>query len=109
MVLIDSDGGLYKDQAADLKAFMEANTKIPTGTTYDFMAGYALVDFAKVAEEQGDWAAGAALKILGGASPDSIPVAQNEKGKLIINARIAKTLNVEIPYEVLETAEQIIE
>ncbi len=109
MLLIDSDGGLYKDQADELKAFVEANTKIPTGTTYDFMAAYALVDFAKVAEEQGGWAAEAALKILGGASPDSIPVAKNEKGMLIINTRIAKKLGVEIPFEVLETAAQIIE
>ena len=109
MLLIDSDGGLYKDRADELRAFMEANTKIPTGTTYDFMADYALVDFAKVAEEQGDWAAAAALKIMGGASPDSIPLAKNEKGKLIINTRIAKNLGVEIPFEVLESADHIIE
>lgn len=109
VLLIASDGGLYKDHAAELKAFMEANTKVPTGTSYDFMADYALVDFAKLAEEQGDWAAVTALKILGGTSPDSIPVAKNEKGKLIINTRIAKNLGVEIPFEVLESADHIIE
>ena len=109
MLLLASDGGLYKDHASELKAFMEANTKVPTGTSYDFMADYALIDFAKVAEEQGAWAAGAALKILDGASPASISVAQNEQGKLIINTRIAKKLGVEIPYEVLQSAEQIIE
>ncbi len=109
ILLLASDGGLYKDHADEMKAFMEANTKIPTGTSYDFMANYALIDFAKVAEEQGDWAAAAALKILGGTSPDSIPLAKNEKGKLIINTRIAKNMGVEIPFEVLESAEQIIE
>ena len=29
MLLLDSDGGLYKDHADELKAFVEANTKIP--------------------------------------------------------------------------------
>jgi ABC-type uncharacterized transport system substrate-binding protein len=109
ILLLASDGGLYKDHAAELKSFIEANTKIPTGTSYDFMADYALVDFAKVAEEQGGWAAATAIKILDGAVPNSIPVAKNEKGKLIINTRIAKKLGVEIPFEVLESADQIIE
>ena len=53
ILLIDSDGGLYSDKASEMKAFVEANTKVPTGTSYDFMAPYALLDFAKVAEEQG--------------------------------------------------------
>jgi ABC-type uncharacterized transport system substrate-binding protein len=109
VLLLGSDGGLYKDHADEMKAFIEANSKIPSGSTHDFMADYALVGFAKLAEEQGDWAAETALKILGGASPDSIPVTKNEKGKLIINTRIAKNLGVEIPFEILESADQIIE
>ena len=109
ILLLASDGGLYKDHAVELKSFIEANTKIPTGTSYDFMADFALVDFAKVAEEQGGWAAETALKILDGAAPKSIPIAKNEKGKLIINTRIAKNLGVEIPFEVLESADQVIE
>ena len=109
ILLIDSDGGLYKDHAAELKAFVESNTKIPTGTSYDFMADYALIDFAKVAEEQGAWAATTALKILDGTSPKDIPLAKNTQGMLIINTRIAKNLGVEIPFEVLTSADQVIE
>ncbi|ACL02644.1 ABC transporter substrate-binding protein [Desulfatibacillum aliphaticivorans] len=109
ILLVDSDGGLYADQADELIAFVEANTKIPTGTSYDFMAPYALLDFAKVSEEQGLWAAEAALKILGGASPDSIAIAQNKEGKLILNARIAQNLGQEIPYTLIEAANQVIQ
>jgi len=109
VLLLGSDGGLYKEHAAEMKAFIEANTKIPTGSTHDFMADYSLVDYAKLAEEQGDWAAMTALKILDGTSPDAIPVVKNEKGKLIINTRIAKKLGVEIPFEILESADNIIE
>ena len=109
ILLLASDGGLYADHAEDLIAFVEANTKIPTGTTYDFMAPYALLDFAKVAEEQGAWAAQTALKIIGGAAPDSIPVAQNQEGMLILNARIAQKLGVELPYTIIEAASMVIQ
>lgn len=107
MVIIDSDGGLYKGQEADLKTFIEANTKVPTGTMYDFMTPYAMIGFTKIAEEQGDWAANAALKILDGVSPSAIPVAKNEKGLLFVNARVAKALKVDLPYDLLASAKII--
>ena len=109
ILLIDSDGGLYNDKASEMKSFVEANTTVPTGTAYDFMASYALLDFAKVAEEQGSWAADAALKILDGTSPSNIPVSKNKEGKLIINMRIAKTLGVDIPFDFIQSASQVIE
>jgi ABC-type uncharacterized transport system substrate-binding protein len=109
MLVIDSDGGLYKDQAADMKAFVEANSKIPSGSTYDFMAPVALVTYAKVAEEQGFWSADAAMKILGGQSPADIPVAKNTEGKLIVNTRIAKALGADLPFEIIQSADQVIE
>jgi ABC-type uncharacterized transport system substrate-binding protein len=109
MLIIDSDGGLYSDRADEMKAFVEANTRIPTGVLYDFMAPYALMGFAKVAEEQGAWAATTALKILDGASADSIPITQNKEGALIINIRIAKAMGLDIPFELIESAGQVIE
>ncbi len=109
ILLVDSDGGLYSDKSSEMKAFVEANTKVPTGASYDFMAPYVLLDFAKIAEEQGSWAAHAALKILDGTSPAGIPVAKNKEGKLYINARIAKTLGVDIPFDIIQSADKVIE
>lgn len=109
MLIIDSDGGLYQDHEAELVAFVEKNTRIPSGAILDFMAPYALITFAKVAEEQGSWAAETALKILKGASPASIPIARNVDGQLIVNARIAQAAGFDIPYSVLKSAYRIIE
>lgn len=109
MLIIDSDGGLYKDQAKDLQAFVEANSKIPSGTCYDFMAPYALIGFTKIAEEQGQWAGSTALTILDGTSPADIPVAKNEQGKLILNVKLAQKIGINIPYEVVESAAMVIE
>lgn len=109
ILLIDSDGGLYNDKADDMKTFVEANTTIPTGAAYDFMAPYALLTFAKVAEEQGTWAAQSALKILDGTSPKDIAVARNKEGKLIVNVRVAKALGIDFSYDIIETADKVIE
>jgi ABC-type uncharacterized transport system substrate-binding protein len=109
ILLLASDGGLYSDKASEMKSFVEANTTVPTGASYDFMAPYVLLDFAKVAEEQGSWAAHAALKILDGTSPADIPVVKNKEGKLIINMRIAKALGVDIPFNFIQSADQVIE
>ena len=109
VMLITSDGGLYDSQRKELIAFVEANTKIPTGSVYEFMAPFVLLDFGIVAGEQGTWAADAALKILGGASPESISLGSNKEGTLILNARIAQKLNVELPYTLIEAAAQVIQ
>ena len=109
VLIIDSDGGLYNSQSDELKAFVEANTKIPTGGAYDFMSSYTMLTYAKVAQEQGRWSAEAALKILGGTSPNDIPLAQNQEGQLIINTRIAKAMGAQIPFEILASADQMIE
>lgn len=109
ILIIDSDGGLYDDHKADMQSYVKANTTIPTGSAYDFMAPFALMSFAKVAEEQGYWAAKSALKILDGTSPSQLPLAQNKQGKLIINMQIAQAMNADLPFEIIQAADQVIE
>jgi ABC-type uncharacterized transport system substrate-binding protein len=109
ILIIDSDGGLYNDRADEMRSFVEANTKIPTGSAYDFMAPVALLNYAKVAEEQGAWSATAALKILDGTPPSDIAIAKNKEGLLILNIRIASKLGVDLPYELIESADRVIE
>ena len=109
MMIIASDGGLYDDKAKELRAFVQANTKVPTGAAYDFMAPLALISYGKVAEEQGTWSAQTALRILDGASAGSIPIVKNKEGTLIINAKIASALGVSIPYELIASADKVLE
>ena len=109
ILIIDSDGGLYNDQKADMQSSVKAYTTIPTGSAFDFMAHCTLFTFAKVAEEQGFWAANSALQILDGASPSQIPFAQNKEGKLIINMQNAQAMNANIKFEIIQSADQVIE
>lgn len=109
MLIIDSDGGLWPEAKAQREAFVLANTKIPTGSTYEFMAPYAIITYAKVAQEQGFWAGQTALEIMGGKSPADIPVVQNKEGKLIINVKVAQASDLQVPYEALSSAQKVIE
>jgi ABC-type uncharacterized transport system substrate-binding protein len=108
ILLVDSDGGLYNDYKEEQEAFVRGNTKIPTGSCYDFMAPYAVLTYGKIATEQGFWSAQTALKILGGTSPSAIPIVRNKDGLLIVNVKIAEASGTAIPFEIIQSADKVI-
>jgi ABC-type uncharacterized transport system substrate-binding protein len=76
------------------QVFVENHTRIPSGTTNSWTTPFALLGIIKIPEEQGRWAAHAALKILDGTPPGKIPITHNKQGKLYYNLRIGKKLNI---------------
>ena len=87
-----------------------SQTKIPTGCDLDFMTPFAFLGYTKVAQEQGRWAAEAALKILLFGTPVSeIPIAQNKDGNLIVNLKVAKAIGVNVPKSFIRKASRVIE
>lgn len=83
----------FDDDAA--QALAESQTRIPAGTDFDWLMHLALLGVGKVPEEQGRWAARAALKIIDGALPSQIPLAYNKEGRLYFNRKIAARLGIE--------------
>jgi len=75
-------------------AVADEETRIPAGTDFAWLAPYTLLAVAKLPEEQGRWAAEAALKILDGVEPSRIPLTYNTEGELIFNKRIAARLGM---------------
>jgi ABC transporter substrate binding protein len=84
--------------------YIVEHIKVPTGGFVPYMAPFVQVVLAKDANEQGEWAADTALEILGGRSPAEIPLAQNERGRLIVNLKMAKALDVTFPVDTLKAA-----
>ena len=109
MMIIDADHGLFNDHKDDMAQFVQANTKIPTGTVYDFMADYAMIGFTKMSAEQGEWAAKAAIDIIKGTKPSDISITRNERGRLIVNAKLASSAGIEVPFDMIEAADHVIE
>lgn len=97
----------WDDAAAE--EFMLANTKVPTGSMHDFMAPFVMLVFGKVAEEQGRWSAETALEIIDGKSAGDIPIVANSEGYMVINAKLITQAGVDLPVELVEMADEIIE
>jgi len=78
----------------EAKALAESETRIPSGTDFAWLMHVSLLGVGKLPEEQGRWAALAALKILDGTPPSRIPLAHNKEGKLYFNRKIAARLGI---------------
>lgn len=78
----------------EARALAEAQTRIPSGTDFSWLMHISMLGVGKLPEEQGRWAARAALEILDGTPPSRIPLAHNKEGKLYFNRKIAERLGV---------------
>jgi ABC-type uncharacterized transport system substrate-binding protein len=89
LIILGNKAAIPDFKDAEAAAWVLANAKVPTGTINDWMMPFTMLGITKVPEEQGIWAVKAALQILGGAPASSIPLAKNEKGNLLLNAKLA--------------------
>lgn len=94
ILLLLGVGALGDWNDAEARALAERATVIPTGTDFAWLMPYALLGIGKLPEEQGRWVANAALKIMDGVPPSSIPVTHNTQGELLFNPRIARRLGI---------------
>jgi ABC-type uncharacterized transport system substrate-binding protein len=85
----------WDDKAA--QEWAELHTEIPTGTDFSWLMHISLLGVGKVPEEQGRWAARAALKILDGVSPARIPLSYNQEADLYFNTKIAARIGIKPP------------
>ena len=90
--------------ASEAMEFTNAHTIIPTASTMSWMIPYCLLSYSKVPQEHGQWAANAALEILGGKSPEDIPVVTNYKAGINLNMHLARKLGIVFPIELIEQA-----
>jgi len=104
MVVIGNQSGINDWDEAEAVAWAQANTKVVSGTVYDFLAPFSMLGITKVAEEQGFWAAKTALQILGGKSPSSIPIVKNKKGAVYVNVKLASKAGVVFKPALLKNA-----
>ena len=88
----------------ELAKFVQENAKIPLGAYDEFMKEIALVTLSTIPEEQGQWAAGQALKILAGTPPSEIAIVKNKKATRHLNMKIARRLGIRFPIEMLEAS-----
>jgi len=108
MVIFENNAGITDWDSDEAEAFALNNTGIPFGTTNPWVMQSSLIGLTKVPEEQGEWSAQTALRILEGEKPSDIPIVTNEKGKLMLNLKIAEKLGVVFTPLMLRNADSII-
>ncbi len=106
-IILESTKGIPDWDEQEAIKFVKKHTTIPTGTMNAWMMPVAMMGYVKIPEEQGEWAANAALKILAGHAPRSIPLARNTQGKLMINIEVSTQAHITFSLPILKVAEII--
>lgn len=76
-------------------------------TNHGWMMPVTMLGFTKVPEEHGEWAAEAALAILGGVPPARIPIVANRKWDLWINQALVDEAGLRLPRKLTSRAKQV--
>ncbi len=107
ILFVSNYAGIVDWNEAEAATFAQANSKVPSGSIYDFMMPYVMLGYTKIAEEQGAWAGKAALEILRGKAPSAIPVAANKQAKIFINPKLAAKAGIVFKPELVKVAEVV--
>lgn len=93
-----------ESQHREIINFVMQNTKIPTVTEHVWMVEFTLLAYGKIPEEQGEWAAKAALQVLDGTPVKDIGVVKNRRGELAVNFTLAEKLGIVFEANVIKNA-----
>ena len=107
LVVLGSHAGINDWDAARVHAVVLRETRKLSITNMQWMMPFTLLGLTKVLEEQGEWAAKAALGILDGMSPSAIPIVANSRRDVWVNTRVLAASRVALPSELLRKAKKI--
>ena len=69
---------------------------------------FAMIGVTKVPEEQGEWAAKSALRILGGMAPSDIPIVPNNQRDIWINHELLAAASLELPIGLMRKGKKVV-
>ena len=107
MLFLYGTAGIADWNEAEALKFVQENTRVITCSTQYYMKTLVVVGYMKSGEEQGNWAAHTALRILEGTPPSAIPVTENKISIITLNMGLARRLGVVFPLDLLKHAELI--
>ena len=102
ILFVDNNAGIAGWVDMEAEHYVKTETQVPSASIYDFMAPFALVTYAKVASEQGQWAAKTAKEILAGKAPSEISVGVNKEAQIFLNMGLAEKLGITFPVDLME-------
>lgn len=107
VVIIGNSEGIKDWDPVRARAAVLESTRRLSVTNHDWMMPWTILGVTKVSEEQGEWAARTALRILDGVKPTDIPVVPNSRRDFWINDDILASSRVQLPRALLESAKKV--
>lgn len=107
VVVMGSNAGIDDWDHDRALAGVLASTRRLSVTNHGWMMPYTIMGVTKVPEEQGEWAAEAALAILGGVKPSELPIVPNKRRDIWINATIVEASGIDMPENTVRKAKKV--
>lgn len=73
----------------------------------EWMAPYAMLTMAKIADEQGEWSGKVAVLILDGTPPSKIPVVANRRWNMFVNTQLLDKAGIRVSTDILSKAVKV--
>lgn len=107
-IFVGNPAGIADWDTARANDFVAKHADSLTFTAWNWLAPLAMITIAKEPEEQGEWAAQVALKIIReGVSPGDIPVVINRRWRMFVNHDLLQRADFSIPLNMQHIAERV--
>jgi ABC-type uncharacterized transport system substrate-binding protein len=107
VIIVQNYSGIEGWENEKAKAFLLENARALTVSQLDWMAEFTMLAITQVIEEQGQYAAEVALKLLAGAKPADFPVIANRQWNLYVNQPLLEKAGIELPRDLLRKAVKV--
>ena len=105
-VIMGSNSGINDWDDGKARQAVMGSSRTVSLTNHIWMMPYSLLGLTKIPEEQGEWAAQAALHILDGAKPSDIAIVANRKWDIWLNEAVRTSIGLEIPNKIRRKAKK---
>jgi len=106
-IVIGNNAGINDWDKAAARRYVYEHGRRFTVAYLEWMAPYAMLTMAKIADEQGEWAGKVAVLILNGTPPSKIPVVANRRWNMFINTRLLDKSGIRVSTEILQKAVKV--
>ena len=97
-------GDWDKQRAAQI---VHTHSRKFTVSYLEWLAPYSMLTMAKIADEQGEWAAKVAVMILNGAKPRDIPIVANRRWNMYVNPPLLAKARIRLSQDILHKAVKV--
>jgi hypothetical protein len=106
-IVIGNHAGIKDWDGARAREFVRRHGGKLTVAYLEWMAPYAMLTMAKMADEQGEWAAKVAVMILDGAAPRSIPIVPNRRWTMYMSPHLLDAAGYRLSSEIVRKAVKV--